>query len=93
MLQQEQLTRNRPPLLVLVFDEAVLLRRIGDPAVMHGQLERLVDVAGLPNVILRNVPSETTLAAADRSRTPGLPPGLRKCRGVSVAPNLPPNKF
>ncbi|KAB2351782.1 helix-turn-helix domain-containing protein [Actinomadura rudentiformis] len=42
--------------LTVVLDEAVLLRRVGDNGVMRQQLERLVELAALPNVDLLVLP-------------------------------------
>jgi hypothetical protein len=56
MLRQERLTREPVLQLSVVLDEAVLLRRVGDPGVMRAQLERLADAAALPNVDLRVLP-------------------------------------
>ncbi|MEU5883654.1 helix-turn-helix transcriptional regulator [Spirillospora sp. NPDC047279] len=42
--------------LKAILDEAVLLRRVGDAAVMRDQLRLLVDLAGLPNVELLVLP-------------------------------------
>jgi hypothetical protein len=53
MLRQERLTREPVLQLSVVLDEAVLLRRVGDRGVMRAQLERLTDVADMPNVDLR----------------------------------------
>jgi hypothetical protein len=65
MLRQERLTRQPVIQLSVVLDEAVLLRRVGNPAVMRAQLERLATVADLPNVDLRVLPlnRETALLA------------------------------
>jgi hypothetical protein len=56
MRRQERLTREPVMKLSVVLDEAVLLRRIGDRGIMRAQLERLADVADLPNVDLRVMP-------------------------------------
>jgi transcriptional regulator with XRE-family HTH domain len=42
--------------LSVVLDESVLLRQVGDRAVMRAQLERLVELAALDNVELRVLP-------------------------------------
>jgi hypothetical protein len=65
MLRQERLTREPALQLSVVLDEAVLLRRVGDPALMRTQLEHLADVADMPNVDLRVLPlnRETALLA------------------------------
>jgi transcriptional regulator with XRE-family HTH domain len=58
--RQDVLAPDRPggPLqLSAVIDESVLHRRVHpDPAVLHGQLQRLLDVAELPNVTLQLLP-------------------------------------
>ncbi len=56
MRRQERLTREPVLQLSVVLDEAVLLRRVGDRGVMRAQLERLTDVADMPNVDLRVMP-------------------------------------
>jgi hypothetical protein len=39
-----------------VVDEAALRRPVGGPGVMKGQVQRLLDAAGLPNVTLQILP-------------------------------------
>ena len=56
MLRQARLAQEPVLRLSVVIDEAVLLRSVGDPDVMRGQLARLADVAELPNVDLRILP-------------------------------------
>lgn len=56
MRRQERLTREPVLRLSTVVDEAVLLRRIGNPAVMRDQLQHMVNMAELPNVDLRVLP-------------------------------------
>lgn len=59
MARQAVLDRDPDPLrLAVVLDEAVLRRRVGDPAVMREQLTRLAEAAQLPNVTLQVVPFE-----------------------------------
>ena len=55
-LRQEVLTRDSPPRVSAVIDESVLLRRVGEPFVMRGQLEHLVRISELPNVDIRILP-------------------------------------
>jgi len=62
MLRQERLTREPVLQLSVVLDEAVLLRRVGDRGVMRAQLERLANVADLPNVDLRVMPLDREIA-------------------------------
>ncbi len=56
MIRQQRLIREPVLNLSAVIDEAVLLRRIGDHAVMRAQLEHLAQAADLPNVDLRILP-------------------------------------
>jgi Domain of unknown function (DUF5753)/Helix-turn-helix domain len=56
MRRQERLTREPVLQLSVVIDEAVLLRGIGDHALMRAQLQHLADAAELPNVDLRVLP-------------------------------------
>jgi transcriptional regulator with XRE-family HTH domain len=64
--RQELLKRREPPLLFFIMDEAVVRRVVGGPDVMRPQLERLLDVATLPNVTIEVIPF-----------TAGLLPGLQ----------------
>ncbi|MEU6832425.1 helix-turn-helix transcriptional regulator [Nocardia beijingensis] len=57
--RQALITRADAPLrLDALIDEAVLRRRIGDPAVTAEQLDHLLHVAQLPNVRIRLVPAD-----------------------------------
>ena len=56
MARQTLLTREHPPRLWAVVDEAALRRPVGGREVMRGQLERLIDATKLPNVILHILP-------------------------------------
>ncbi|GAA4601357.1 helix-turn-helix transcriptional regulator [Actinoallomurus liliacearum] len=56
LARQSVLTRETPLRLSLVLDEATLLRRFGDASVMGEQLERLLELAELPNVTLQVLP-------------------------------------
>jgi hypothetical protein len=56
MARQMVLTREHPPRLWAVIDEAALRRPIGGPEVMRQQLERLIDATKLPNVTLQVMP-------------------------------------
>jgi transcriptional regulator with XRE-family HTH domain len=56
MARQTLLTREQPPRLWAVIDEAALRRPIGSPGVMRGQLERLLEASKLPNVTLQILP-------------------------------------
>jgi len=56
MARQTLLTREHPPRLWAVVDEAALRRPVGGPEVMRGQLERLIEATKLPNVTLQVLP-------------------------------------
>jgi transcriptional regulator with XRE-family HTH domain len=58
LTRQSLLTRPEPPRIWSVMDEAVLRRPVGGPAVMHAQLEHLLEVADLSHVTLQVVPFE-----------------------------------
>jgi len=59
LARQTLLTREHPPRLWAVVDEAALRRPVGGPGVMRGQLERLLDATKLPNVTLQILPFDT----------------------------------
>jgi hypothetical protein len=56
--RQEALQRRVPPPLdvIAVIDEGVLERPVGGPEVMAAQLDRLLEIARLPNVTVRVLP-------------------------------------
>ena len=56
MARQILLTREGPPRLWAVVDEAALRRPVGGSEVMRGQLERLIEATKLPNVTLQILP-------------------------------------
>jgi transcriptional regulator with XRE-family HTH domain len=56
MVRQQLLFAEHPPHFEAVVDESVLHRVVGSPAVMRGQLERLLLLADLPRVSLRVIP-------------------------------------
>ena len=53
MTRQRILHNDTPLRLAVVLDEGVLLRRVGGPQVMRGQLEHLAEAAAWPNMDLR----------------------------------------
>jgi transcriptional regulator with XRE-family HTH domain len=59
MARQSVLTRDPPPLLSAILDEAVLRRPIGGPAVLHRQLLRLLESGERPTVVIQVLPFET----------------------------------
>jgi DNA-binding XRE family transcriptional regulator len=56
LARQTLLTRQGPPRLWAVVDEAALRRPVGGREVMRGQLERLIEATKLPNVTLQILP-------------------------------------
>jgi transcriptional regulator with XRE-family HTH domain len=56
LARQTLLTREHPPRLWAVVDEAALRRPVGGREVMRGQLERLIEATKLPNVTLQVLP-------------------------------------
>jgi DNA-binding XRE family transcriptional regulator len=59
MARQILLTREDPPRLWAVVDEAALRRPVGGREVMRGQLERLIEATKLPNVTLQILPFDS----------------------------------
>ncbi|MGI9005203.1 MAG: helix-turn-helix domain-containing protein [Streptosporangiaceae bacterium] len=55
-LRQAVLTRVPPPRLLVVIDESVLHRRIGEPTIMREQLAHVLTVSDLPSVDVRILP-------------------------------------
>jgi len=56
MARQAVLDKPDPPNVWAVVDEAVLRRPAGSPAVMHGQLKHLLDMAQRPNITIQVMP-------------------------------------
>jgi transcriptional regulator with XRE-family HTH domain len=56
MERQEAIRREQPLGLAVILDQSVLLRQVGDAAVMHEQMEHLLQVSRLPNVSVRVLP-------------------------------------
>ena len=59
MARQQILFSEHPPRFEAVVDESVLHRVVGSPAIMRGQLERLLVLADLPDITLRVIPYES----------------------------------
>ncbi|MFF0724195.1 helix-turn-helix domain-containing protein [Streptomyces sp. NPDC004134] len=53
MERQDLLTREEAPRFWAIVDETVLRRPVGDGSVMRAQVDRLLDIASLPNVTLQ----------------------------------------
>jgi transcriptional regulator with XRE-family HTH domain len=56
LARQKILDDDNPPILVALMDESVLHRRVGDAAVMHGQLTHLAELARRDNVRIHVLP-------------------------------------
>jgi transcriptional regulator with XRE-family HTH domain len=56
MARQPAITRDDPPKVWAVLDEAALRRQVGGPGLMRLQLEHLLAHASLPNVALQVIP-------------------------------------
>lgn len=58
LTRQRILTKDNPPLLAVILDEAALRRLTGGRQVMAGQLGRILDISALPNVSVQVLPFE-----------------------------------
>jgi transcriptional regulator with XRE-family HTH domain len=56
MNRQQVLTRERPPRLAAILDEAVLRRMVGGPDVMSTQLRKLAEMSRHPTVVIHVLP-------------------------------------
>ncbi|MFJ4836555.1 Scr1 family TA system antitoxin-like transcriptional regulator [Streptomyces sp. NPDC088746] len=54
--RQAALVRPRPPMMLVVMDESCIRRRVGGHKVMDAQLDRLLEFAELPNIVLQVAP-------------------------------------
>lgn len=63
LARQAILDREKPPLLWVVLDEAVLRRCIGSPEIMREQLLHLADMAGRPRITIQIVPARVAVHA------------------------------
>ena len=59
--QQEVLKRPNPPAITAVFDEAVLRRQIGGPAVLRQQLLHLAELGASPHIAIRVLPFSASI--------------------------------
>lgn len=56
MQRQDVLSREEPPLIWSLIDEAALHREVGSDEVMHDQLTHLADLSRRPNITIQIVP-------------------------------------
>ncbi|MFI0367610.1 DUF5753 domain-containing protein [Actinomadura sp. 1N219] len=61
MQRQEILHRENPPVIVALIDASALRRPFGGREVMRAQLERLLDLAALPQIRIHVVPEDAEL--------------------------------
>jgi transcriptional regulator with XRE-family HTH domain len=78
--RQRLLTRDDPPMFWTVLHEGTLRHIVGGRAVMAGQLDKLIDVARLPDVVIQVLP----FTASDH-------PGTDGPISVFDLPTLPPS--
>ena len=67
MRRQLVLEKDRPPRYRVLLDEGVLQRRVGGPAVMAAQLDRVLDVAGRNKATIQVIPFDAGAHAAHDS--------------------------
>ncbi|GAA4620904.1 hypothetical protein GCM10023196_006700 [Actinoallomurus vinaceus] len=58
MERQQILRRDEPPWIVLLLAEYAIRRKIGGPAVMRAQLQRLLDAMKEPNITIQVLPED-----------------------------------
>jgi transcriptional regulator with XRE-family HTH domain len=58
LIRQGILVRDSPPRLAVVLDEAALHRMVGGRKVMAAQLAKILEMSGLPNVVVQVLPFE-----------------------------------
>ena len=68
MTRQQRLHSGNAPHFEAVVDESVLHRVVGSPAIMQGQLERLLELSNRPNVTLRVIPYEAGALPAGNNK-------------------------
>jgi transcriptional regulator with XRE-family HTH domain len=68
MARQDRLLSGAIPSFSAVLDESVLHRVVGSPTVMRVQLERLLEMAQLPNVTIRVVPYDAGMVPAGTNK-------------------------
>lgn len=61
--RQKILERDEPPTLWFIIDERVLRYEAGDPKIMHGQLQHLIEISHRPNVTILVVPLSACMHA------------------------------
>jgi transcriptional regulator with XRE-family HTH domain len=87
LTRQRILTRDNPPKVSVVLDEAALHRVVGGRQVMAAQLAKILDVAALPNVTVQVLPYDVGAHPATESNftileLPGPTPGIVFVEGL-----------
>jgi len=67
MFRQKVLDGDNPPRYRVLLDEAVLLRRVGGPALMAAQLGKVLDMANLGKATIQIIPFNVGVMAAQDS--------------------------
>ncbi|MED7925894.1 helix-turn-helix transcriptional regulator [Nonomuraea sp. LP-02] len=75
MRRQRVLDRQEPPMLLMLLDEGVLFRRIGEPEVMCEQLGHLLEMAQRPGLFIQVVDPECVAGLAGAFMIAELPNG------------------
>ncbi|GGK56837.1 transcriptional regulator [Planomonospora parontospora subsp. parontospora] len=75
MRRQRILDRDDPPMLLVLIDEGVLRRRIGDPELMREQLDHLLESTERPDISIQVVDSECVAGLAGAFMIAELPNG------------------
>ena len=57
MERQEILKREDPPYVIAVFDEGAIRRPVGSAEIMKGQIQHLINLAGLHHIVVQIVPT------------------------------------
>jgi hypothetical protein len=63
--RQAILGRENPPMIWYVIDEGVLRHVIGDQTVMGAQLDRVIEAAGTPGIVIQVLPFTADHAGTD----------------------------
>lgn len=59
LYRQQVLERDHPPMLIVLLDESVLLRRFSNSDVMPAQIDHLLSLSYRPRITIQIVPEET----------------------------------
>jgi transcriptional regulator with XRE-family HTH domain len=65
MARQAIVTREHPPVLWYVIDEGIFRRLVGGPAVMGAQIDRVIEAASTPGIVIQVLPFKADHAGTD----------------------------